>query len=381
MGPLAGVKIIELFCIGPGPFAGMLLSDMGADVLRVDRPEEQEYGYPDHPYRTLWRNRRSVRIDLKTAEGVETLLRLVEQADGLIEGNRPGVTERMGIGPDACLARNPALVYGRMTGWGQEGPLNQRAGFDLNYISLTGALWALGEADRPPTPPLIMAGDFGGGGAFLALGMVSAILEARQSGQGQVVDAAILDGAANLMAYVYGNLAGGAWRNERAANSVDGGNWLYHVYECADGRYVSVAALAGKFRRVFLQRLGVDLEAEGLGDPDDPARWPAYRAALSAAFRGRTRDEWVAHFDGGDDCVAPVLDLDEAPRHPHNVARRAFVEHSGVVQPAPAPRFSRTPSEISRRPPTPGEHTDEALAEWGLDPAEIAGLRAAGAVS
>jgi alpha-methylacyl-CoA racemase len=378
MGPLDGVKILELWAIGPGPFAGMLLSDMGADVLRIDRAEEPELGYPPDRYRTLYRNRRSAIIDLKAPEGVEALLRLVEAADGLVEGYRPGVAERLGIGPESCLARNPRQVYGPMTGWGQDGPRAQRAGFDLNYLSLTGALWAIGEAERPPVPPLIMAGDFGGGGAFLALGMVAALYEAARSGRGQVVDAAIVDGAANLMAYVYGNLAGGVWRNEREANNVDGGNWLYRVYECADGRFVSVAAMMGQFYRRLADKLG--LSPDEFPDPGDRARWPEYREKLAAIFRTRPRDEWVALFDGDDDCVAPVLDLHEAPRDPHLAARSTYVEHDGVVQPAPAPRFSRTPSEISRRPPAPGEHTEEALVAWGLTAEEVARLREAGAV-
>src|SRR5215831_12747940 len=261
MGPLAGLKIVELFCIGPGPFAGMLLSDMGADVVLVDHPDEPNLGYPDHPYRFLYRNRRSVRVDLKTPEGREAVLSLVDRADGLIEGFRPGVAERLGLGPDACLARNPKLVYGRMTGYGQTGPLSNRAGFDINYLSLTGALWAIGEADRPPVPPLILAGDFGGGGAFLALGMVAALWEAARSGQGQVVDAAIVDGALNLMAYVYGNLQGGTWAAERQANLVDGGDWRYAVYRCRDDRFVSLAILQPKFLRAFLTKAGVELPA------------------------------------------------------------------------------------------------------------------------
>ena len=247
MGPLTGLKIVELFCIGPGPFAGMLLSDMGADVILVDRMEELDLGYPDHPHRFLYRNRRSVRVDLKDPDGVEAVLNLVEEADGLIEGFRPGVAERMGLGPDVCLARNPRLVYGRMTGWGQEGPLAQRAGFDANFLSVTGALWAIGEEDRPPVPPLILAGDFGGGGVFLAMGMIAAMFEASTSGQGQVVDAAIADGALNLMAYVYGNLEGGTWVNKRQSNLVDGGDWRYGTYRCADGGFVSTALLQGKF--------------------------------------------------------------------------------------------------------------------------------------
>jgi len=315
-----------------------------------------------------------VQVDLKSPEGIETVLSLVERADGLIEGFRPGVAERLGIGPDDCLARNPKLVYGRMTGYGQQGPLANRAGFDLNYLSLTGALWAIGEADRPPVPPLILAGDFGGGGAFLALGMIAALWESARSGKGQVVDAAIVDGALNLMAYVYGNVQGGTWAVERQANLVDGGDWRYCVYRCADGRFVSLAILQRKFLRTFLSKAGVQLP-DDLGDPNDRAAFPALRAWMAGLIASRTRDEWVALFDGDDDCVQPVLDLDEAPRHPHHVARQAFVDVDGTKQPAPAPRFSHTPSEIARRAPYPGEGGEDALRRWGLSDAEIAGVR------
>ncbi len=371
MGPLSGLKIVELFCIGPGPFAGMLLSDMGADVMLVDRVEEPELGYPDHPYRFLYRNRRSLRLDLKTEAGVEAVLRLVERADGLIEGFRPGVAERLGLGPDVCLARNPKLAYGRMTGYGQSGPLAGRAGFDINYLSLTGALWAIGEADRPPVPPLILAGDFGGGGGFLALGMIAAMWEAQRSGCGQVVDAAIVDGALNLMAYVYGNLQGGTWKAERQANLIDGGDWRYAVYRCADDRFVSLAIIQGKFLRTFLAKAGAEVPRE-LGDPNDREHWPALRAWMAELIATRTRDDWVALFDGDDDCVQPVLDLNEAPSHPHHRARDAFVDVDGTSQPAPAPRFSRTPSSVRRRSPHPGEGGRAALQDWGFTDGEIA---------
>jgi alpha-methylacyl-CoA racemase len=354
----------------------MLLSDMGAEILRIDRPHEPPLGYPDYKYRTLWRNRQAVTLDLSKPAGVEALLQLVEKADGLIEGYRPGVAERLGIGPDVCLKRNPRLVYGRMTGWGQDGPLAKQAGFDINYISLTGLLHAIGPAERP-VPPLIAAGDFGGGGVFLALGMLAAFWEAQRSGKGQVVDASIVDGAANLMAYVYGGLAGGAWQNRRAANTVDGGHWRYGVYECSDGRFVSVAAMMDPFLQVLLEKLG--LITSDFPEPNKRSNWPVYRDRLAAIFRTKPRDEWATLFAGTDGCVVPVLDLAEAPQHPHNRARNTFVEHDGVVQPAPAPRFSRTRSEIRRRPPANGQDNNSALQEWGLSTDAVDDLRKQGA--
>ncbi len=377
MGPLAGTKIIELFCIGPGPFAGMLLSDMGADVLLVDRTVEQDLGYPEHAYRYLYRNRRSVRFDLKEPDDVQTVLRLVETADGLIEGFRPGVAERLGLGPEECLARNPKLVYGRMTGWGQQGPLAQRAGYDANFISVSGALAAIGDPDRPPPPPLILAGDFGGGGVYLAMGMCAALVEANRSGQGQVVDAAISDGALNLMAYFYGGFDGGTWINERKANLVDGGDWRYGTWECADGRYVSTALLQPKFLATFKAKTGIDFS--GLGASGDRANWPAYRQRMAEMMRTRTRDQWAALFDGLDDTVMPVLDLTEAPDHPQNAQRGAFVQVGHTRQPAPAPRFSRTPSAVRGLSPTPGQGGAEALADWGFAAGDIEVLAQRGA--
>jgi alpha-methylacyl-CoA racemase len=377
MGPLQGLRIIELFCIGPGPFAGMLLSDMGADILRIDRPQEPPLGYPDYKYRTLWRNRQAVTLDLSKPAGVDPLLLLVEKADGLIEGYRPGVAERLGIGPDVCLKRNPHLVYGRMTGWGQEGPLAKQAGFDINYISLTGLLHSIGPAEHP-VPPLIAAGDFGGGGVFLALGMLAAFWEAQRSGKGQVVDASIIDGAANLMAYIYGGLAGGAWQNRRASNTVDGGHWRYGVYKCADERFVSVAAMMDPFLKVLLEKLG--LNESDFPEPNKRSNWSAYREKLAVIFRTKPRDEWATLFTGTDGCVVPVLDLEEAPQHPHNRAHGTFVEHEGVVQPAPAPRFSRTQSEIRRRPPANGQDNNSALQEWGLTNEAVQDLKKRGAL-
>lgn len=371
------MKIVELWCIGPGPFAGMLLSDMGAEVIRVDRPVEPEYGYPDPRYRTMWRNRRAVTIDVNTAEGVETLKRLIAQADGFIEGNRPGVCESMGIGPDDLMAVNPALVYGRMTGFGQEGPLAHKAGFDLSFISLTGVAGAVGTAEQP-VPPLILGGDFGGGGTYLAMGMLAAFIEAQRTGVGQVVDAAMVDGSANLMAYMYGGMAGGVWRNERASNNVDGGHWLYRMYRCADGRFISVACLNAKLYRDLAEGFGLD--AAEFSFTARRATWPELGERLAEIVQTKTRDEWMDVFGDRDACVQPVLDMEEAPSHPHLVQRGTFVEHDGVVQPAPAPRFSQSPGEITAAPPANGADTDEVLADWGFDPGEIEALRGAGTV-
>jgi len=371
MGPLAGVTILELWCIGPGPFAAMLLADMGANVIRIDRPTEPDYGYPPDKYRTLYRNRRAVAIDFDRPEGIEAFMRLVEQADGLIEGNRPGVCEKLGIGPDDCLKRNPALVYGRMTGWGQDGPMADQAGFDLSFISLTGVAHAVGTAEQP-VPPLILGGDFGGGGTYLAMGLLAGIMSARQTGRGQVVDAAMVDGSASLMAYMYGGLAGGVWRNERSNNNVDGGHWLYRMYRCADGRFVSVACLTPRLYKNLESALHLDASEFGFSRPRSD--WPALGEKLAAVFVTRTRDEWIEVLAGHDACVQPVLDMEEAPHHPHLVARGTFVEHEGVTQPAPAPRFSATPTSIERPPPEPGEHTRDVLTEFGFTAEEIEAL-------
>jgi alpha-methylacyl-CoA racemase len=305
----------------------------------------------------------------------------VEGADGLMEGFRPGVVERLGLSPSACLGRNPRLVYARMTGWGQDGPMSKRAGFDLNYLSLTGALGAIGFHDQPPPPPLLMVGDFGGGGAFMAMGMIAAFFEAGRSGKGQVVDASVIDGVHNLMAYVHGGMAGGTWINQRQQNIVDGGDFRYGTYCCADGGYIAVAAPLEPFLTSLTAALGLDLDELGLGDPDDRSGWPAYRRAFADIFATRTRDEWVEIFDSDHHCVTPVLDLNEAPRHAHNIFRQSFVDLDGVAHPAPAPRFSRTPSAISGPPPSPGSGGVDALEEWGVPAAEIAELRLAGAIA
>lgn len=374
MGPLKGLRILEFAGIGPGPFCAMLLADLGAEVVRLDRKE----GPPGTRQDFVTRGRRSLALDLKSPAAIAAVLRLVEGADALIEGFRPGVMERLGLGPDACLARNPRLVYGRMTGWGQDGPLAQAAGHDINYIALTGALWSIGRAGERPVPPLNLVGDYGGGGMLLALGILAALLEAKGSGRGQVVDAAMVDGAALLMAPLYAMLARGRWRNERGANMLDGAAPWYDTYECADGRYLAVGPIEPQFFDLMIAKLGLD-PARFAGRME-PANWPALKAELAAVFRSRTRDDWAALFEGTDACVAPVLDLHEAPAHPHNKARGTFQQREGAVQPAPAPRFSRTPAEPGLPPPLRGEHTEQVLSDWGFSGADIAALRQAGAI-
>lgn len=381
MGPLSGVRIVEIAGIGPGPFAAMMLSDMGADVVRVDRAQAkvvETFADVAPSKEVLNRGRRSVGIDLKHPDGVEAVLRLVEQADGLLEGFRPGVAERLGIGPEACLARNPRLVYGRMTGWGQEGPWAQAAGHDINYISLAGALAHFGRAGGKPTPPINLIGDFGGGGMLLAFGMVCALLEAGRSGKGQVVDAAMVDGAAVLMAMVWGFRAMGMWDEALGANLLDTGAPFYDTYETADGGFVSVGALEPQFYAELLARTGLD--QEDLPAQMDRENWPRLRERLTELFRTRTRDEWCEILGNTDACFAPILTMSEAAEHPHVKARATVVEEHGVAQPAPAPRFSRTPGAIQRPPAWPGQHTDEALTDWGFSAEELARLREAGAV-
>ena len=380
MGPLQGIKVVELAGIGPGPMCAMLLSDMGADVIRVDRVQDSGLGIKREPrFDLLNRGRRSVAIDVKTPAGRDAVLRLVEQADALIEGFRPGVTERLGLGPEDCAARNPRLVYGRMTGWGQDGPIAHAAGHDINYIALVGALHAVGQKDGPPTIPLNLFGDFGGGALYLAFGIACGIIEARQSGRGQVVDAAMTDGAASLMTMFYGMLGGGAWTDARGSNVVDGGSHFYTVYETKDGKHVSIGSIEAKFYRELLELTG--LEGEELPTQFDRDGWEVIRARLADIFKSKTRDEWVAIMEGSDVCFAPVLSLLEAPEHPHNLARKTFVELDGVTQPAPAPRFSRTVPEIQRPPASRGEHTDEALGDWGFSEQELADLRASDAIA
>jgi alpha-methylacyl-CoA racemase len=378
VGPLHGVRIVEIAGIGPGPFAAMVLSDMGADVLRVERAQSVTGDFARENKEVLNRGRRSVGVDLKNPDGVETLLRLVEQADALVEGFRPGVTERLGIGPGACLARNPKLVYGRMTGWGQDGPYAQAAGHDIDYIGLAGALAHFGREGSKPTPPINLVGDFGGGGMLLAFGVVCAILEARSSGHGQVVDAAMVDGSALLMTMLWGLRAMGAWDERMGVNVLDTGAPFYDTYETADGRFVALGALEPQFYAELLARTGLD--AEDLPAQMDREGWPRLRARLTELFRTKTRDEWCEILEGTDACFAPVLTMSEAARHPHVQARHTIVEDFGVQQPAPAPRFSRTPGAIQGPPAWPGQHTDDALRDWGFSTEDVAKLRETGAV-
>jgi alpha-methylacyl-CoA racemase len=369
MGPLAGIKIVELAGIGPGPFCAMMLSDMGAEVLRIDRTIENDQGVNfDARFHILNRGRRSVSVDLKRPEGTAVVTRLIADADALIEGFRPGVTERLGLGPDECLGVNPRLVYGRMTGWGQQGPLARVAGHDINYIALTGALASIGTVEQP-APPLNLVGDFGGGAMYLAFGMVCALLEARSSGKGQVVDAAMIDGAALLMASIYGLRQADLWFDRREANILDGGAPYYGTYRTKDDKYISIGAIEERFYSELLRRLGLD--GEELPAQNDRSGWPMLKRRFAEAFREKSRDEWCLLLEGTDVCFAPVLSLDEARQHPHVKARGIFIELDGVMQPRPAPRFSRTESQISRRPAQPGEHTFEALRDWGFSAREL----------
>jgi alpha-methylacyl-CoA racemase len=371
------LRVIEIASLGPGPFCAMMLADMGADVLRIDRAP---VGKPRRDPRIdlLNRGRRSVAFDLKRPAAVEAVLRLVERADALIEGFRPGTMERLGLGPEQCLARNKRLVYGRMTGWGQTGPLASAAGHDINYIALSGALEAIGPRGGGPVVPLNLVGDFGGGGMVLAFGVVCAVLEARQSGSGQVVDAAMVDGAASLMTMFYGLRAAGQWKDQRGSNMLDGGAPYYGTYETADGRHIAIGPIESQFYDELLSRLG--LAHADLPPREDQATWPTLREKLTALFKTRSRDEWCRILEGSDACFAPVLSMAEAPHHAHNKARGTFVEVDGIVQPGAAPRFSRTPGAIRRPPPRPGEHSAEALADWGFTADEIATLRGSGAL-
>lgn len=381
-GPLAGVRVIELAGIGPGPFTAMMLADLGADVVRVDRVTDVDpaaFGSP-HPD-LLNRGRRSVGVNLKSAEGRQVVLALVTGADVLIEGFRPGVTERLGLGPADCHAVNPRLVYGRMTGWGQEGPAAPYAGHDIDYLALTGALHGIGRAGERPVPPMNLLGDYGGGGMMLALGLVAALYAVRGGAPGQVVDAAIVDGVSVLSTHIHALRRLGRWQDPRGVNLLDGGAPFYDTYECADGRHLAVGALEPRFYDELVRRTGFPLPGDVALDRTDPANWPALREAWARLFRTRARDEWAALLSESDACVAPVLDWTEAPAHPHLAARGTFVEHDGMTQPAPAPRFSGTPTALRRPPPHSGEHTDEVLAEAGFDASRIAALRTTGAIA
>ena len=380
MGALDGVHVIELAGIGPGPFCGMMLADQGAEVIQVDRAAAVRGGDPARPPGNVnGRGRRSIGVHLKSPGGVETVLRLVEGAGMVFEGFRPGVAERLGVGPDDCLARNPAIVYGRMTGWGQDGPYSSMAGHDINYIALAGVLAHIGRSDSGPVPPMNLVGDFGGGGMYLAYGMVCALLEARNSGKGQVVDAAMVDGAASLMSFIHGMLASGFHSPERGTNLLDTGAHFYDVYECADGGWISLGSIEPQFYAELLDKLGLD--AERFGKQNDRDLWPELSAEIAAVVRMKTRDEWDAILESSDVCYAPVLTVDEAIRHPHNVARGTFIDVGGITQPGPAPRLSRTPGEVRRPPAHAGQHTDEVLSEAGFDDDEVAALRASGAVA
>lgn len=363
-GPLAGVKVVEFAGIGPGPFCCMLLSDMGADVVRIDR----KGGRGGAKFDVTARGRRSIALDLKAPADIDVALALIEKADVLIEGFRPGVMERLGLGPGEALGRNRRLVYGRMTGWGQSGPLAHAAGHDLNYIAISGALHAMGRAGETPSPPLNLVGDYGGGALYLAMGVCAALYETTRSGRGQVIDAAITDGTASLMGVMYGLRAAGIWTDAREANLLDGGAPFYGVYETADGGFVTIGALEPKFYGQLLETLGLQ-DDPLFAAQMDRANWPAMRAKIAAAVKGRPRAEWTQLLEGSDVCFAPVLSMAEAPNHPHNVAREAFVEVDGVTQPAPAPRFSRTPGAVQGPPVRPGANSAEILADWGISSA------------
>ncbi len=376
MGPLKGMKIVELGGIGPGPYCAQMLADMGADIIRVDR--KGTVGNDREKFNVLHRSRRSIAVDLKKPQGVETVLKLIEQSDALIEGFRPGVMERLGLGPDVCLERNPRIVFGRMTGWGQDGPIANAAGHDINYIALSGALHAIGRPGEPPVPPLNLVGDFGGGGMLLAFGIMCAVYEARNSGKGQVVDAAMVDGAASLMNMFFGLYAGGIWGENKGTNLLDGGAHFYDTYETSDNKWISIGSIEPQFYALLLKHAEIE-------DPDfqnqmDVSKWPELKEKIAKIFKSKTRSEWCDIMEGTDVCFAPVLSFDEAFNHPHNVERKTFVEVDGVTQAAPAPRFSRTAPEIQGPPPGPGQHNEEALKDWGFSGDEIEVLKSLDAI-
>ncbi|MBY4575626.1 carnitine dehydratase [Gordonia paraffinivorans] len=378
-GPLTGLRVLEIGSIGPGPFGAMILADLGADVLRIDRASGAQLIGPGTDFREelLHRGRRSVAVDLKHPDGAAAVLQLVERADVLLEGFRPGVMERLGLGPDVCLARNPGLVYGRMTGYGQTGPLAQTPGHDINYLALSGVLAMVGRRDQPPTPPLSLVGDFGGGGMLLAVGVLAALHERSRSGAGQVIDAAMIDGSALLATPFFGYRQTGGWSAERGTNTVDSGAPFYDAYQTADGRWLAVGAIEPQFYADLVDLLGLPAD---LPDQNDRSRWPELKEMIAHAVRQRNRDDWIAAAEGRSPCVAPVLEPEEVPSHPHHASRQTFVEVNGLRQPAPAPRFSRTPASLGLRPPLPGEHTRGALADWGVPAETVDGWIDAGAL-
>ena len=372
-GPLSGLRLVEFAGIGPVPFCGMLLSDLGADVLRIDR----KGGVGSVPTEIVSRGRRSVALDLKNPAAVEICLKLCERADAVFEGFRPGVMERLGLGPEVVLKRNPKLVYGRMTGWGQTGPYANAAGHDINYIAISGALHAIGPREKPMAP-LNLVGDFGGGALYLAFGLLAGVIHARESGEGQVIDCAMSDGAASLMSMFYWLKAAGTWTSERRSNALDGGSHFYDTYQCSDGEWISFGAIEPHFYDLLLTKIGAS-SAQFTGQMDRAA-WPELREQLASLVAAKTRAEWCEILDGTDACFAPVLDLDEAPRHPHNAARKTFVQVAGVTQPAPTPRFSATPGAIQGPPPAAGAHNLEALSDWGFSDLDLDGLASTGAM-
>ena len=376
MGPLKGLKIIEMAGIGPGPFCGMVLADLGAEIIRVDRASAIGTGSKQDAAN---RGKRSIAIDLKSEEGVEVVLKLVETADAIFEGFRPGVMERLGLGPDVCSKRNERIVFGRMTGWGQEGPLANAAGHDINYISLTGALAAIGRPGSPPVPPLNLIGDFGGGGMLLALGLVAALLESKESKKGQVVDAAMTDGSALLMTMIYTMQSSGMWKTSMGSNLLDGGSHFYDTYECKDGKFISIGSIEPQFYALLCQI--ADLDEEVFGKQMSRDSWPEQKEEITKIFLNKSRDEWCDLMEGTDVCFAPVLDMSEAPKHPHNIERKTFIDLEGVTQPAPAPRFSRTEPEVVSSPSIVGEHTNEVLSSIGLSDEDISSLKTSGAVA
>jgi len=376
MGPLKGLKIIEMAGIGPGPFCGMVLADLGAKIIRVDRASAIGTGSKQDAAN---RGKKSIAVDLKSEEGVEVVLKLVETADAIFEGFRPGVMERLGLGPDVCSKRNERIVFGRMTGWGQEGPLANAAGHDINYISLTGALAAIGRPGSPPVPPLNLIGDFGGGGMLLALGLVAALLESKESKKGQVVDAAMTDGSALLMTMIYTMQSSGVWKTSMGSNLLDGGSHFYDTYECKDGKFISLGSIEPQFYALLCQI--AELDESIFGNQMSRDSWPEQKEAIKKIILDKTRDEWCELMEGTDVCFAPVLDMSEAPKHPHNIERKTFIDLEGVTQPAPAPRFSRTEPEVVSSPSVVGEHTDEVLTSIGFSDEDINTLKTSGAVA